>query len=268
MNLARYASAYSGAGTLAGLHVGATAAIWEYARPEYLVGTSAGSIVAALIALGKTPSDLKTIVLNADYGRLIPMNPWLAPFRGYLASNKPVIAWLRELTEDQTMGDCQIPLVCITSDLWTGRATAFSSKEHPDMPVWQAVLCSMSIPQVFPAYANQYEDGGLVNNLAVNLLPKTGKRIAFRVTETSRVGPVRGLIQRIEREASMSLSASENAMVMLANSLGIPVINLSGGNLGFLNTAMTTAQKKSLYQRGYEVTQQWLESPAGKEWLA
>jgi predicted acylesterase/phospholipase RssA len=129
-------------------------------------------------------------------------------------------------------------------------------------------LCSMSIPQVFPAYANQYEDGGLVNNLAVNLLPKTGKRIAFRVTETSRVGPVRGLIQRIEREASMSLSASENAMVMLANSLGIPVINLSGGNLGFLNTAMTTAQKKSLYQRGYEVTQQWLESPAGKEWLA
>jgi len=267
MILPRYASAYSGAGTLAGLHVGATAAIWSYARPEYLVGTSAGSIVAALIALGKTPSDLKTIVLDADYSRLIPMNPWLAPFRGYLASNKPAIAWLRELTEDQTMGDCQIPLVCVASDLWTGEDKLFGTAGYPEVPLWRAILASMSIPQVFPAYMNRYEDGGLVNNLAVNLLPKTGRRIAFRVTEASRIGPVRGLIQRIEREASMSLSASENAMVMLAKSLDIPVVNLPGGNLGFLNTAMTTAQKESLYQRGYEVTQQWLESPKGKEWL-
>jgi len=268
MNLARYASAYSGAGTLAALHVGATAAIWSYARPEYLDGTSAGAIVAALIALGKTPSDLKTIVLDADYGRLIPMNPWLAPFRGYLASNKPVIAWLRELTEDQTLGDCQIPFVAVTSDLWTGRTATFSNKEHPDMPVWQAVLASMSIPDVFPAWQGRYVDGGVMCNLGVQYLPRSMKRIGFRVVEAGRSGPVEGFVDEQERLIGMMLSASESDLVALGQVTGVPIVDLPGGHFGFLNTAMTMIQKESLYQRGYEVTQQWLESPQGKEWLS
>jgi len=267
MILPRYASAYSGAGTLAGLHVGATAALWSYARPDYLGGTSAGAIVAALIALGKTPSDLKTIVLDADYGRLIPMNPWLAPFRGYLASNRPVIAWLRELTEDQTMGDCQIPLVCITSDLWTGRATAFSSKEHPDMPVWEAVLASLSIPDVFPAWQGRYVDGGVMCNLGVQYLPPRMRRIGFRIVEAGKTGPVEGFVDEQERLIGMMLSASESDLVALGQVTGVPIVDLPGGHFGFLDRGMTTSEKRGLYQRGYEVTQQWLESPAGKEWL-
>ena len=265
--MTRYASAYSGAGTLAALHVGATAAIWEHARPDYLGGTSAGAIVAALIALGKTPSDLKTIVLDADYGRLIPMNPWLAPFRGYLASNRPVIAWLRELTEDQTMGDCQIPLVCITSDLWTGRATVFSTKDNPDMPVWQAVLASMSIPDVFPAWQGRYVDGGVMCNLGVQYLPAGMRRIGFRIVEAGKTGPVEGFVDEQERLIGMMLSASESDLVALGKVTGVPIVDLPGKNLGFLDRGMTASEKRWLYQAGFMAVQEWLESAAGKEWL-
>ena len=129
----------SGAGTLGALEVGATAALWTVTRPSALVDTSAGSIVGGLIALGHGPSNLYDIVISADYAKLIPMNEWLFPARGYLASNRNVIAWLREITNDQTMADCQIPFTAICSDLYTGKARTWDSWLLPDMPVWEAI---------------------------------------------------------------------------------------------------------------------------------
>ncbi len=260
--------AISGAGTLGSLEVGAVTALWKYTRPSALVGTSAGSIVAGLLALGHSPSTLYSEVMNADYARLIPMRPWLAPFRGYLASNRNAIAWLRKITDDQTMADCQIPFTAICSDLTTGKTRTWDSWLLPDMPVWQAILCSMSIPGVYPAYEGRYQDGGMCDNLGINYLPGKHKRLGLKVTEHTPIGPVTGLIHQAQRDISMMLSASEQDMVLLAKASGIPIVRLPAGNLGFLDTSMTRAQKEGLYQTGYETAQQWIESPAGKEWLA
>ena len=268
MNLPESAFAISGAGTLAGLHVGAVAALWPHTRPKSLDTTSAGSIVGACMATGRQPSEMHQIVTGADYARLIPID-WLeAPLRGYAASTRNVIAWLRDLTRDQVLGDCEIPLTCITSDLWTGRATTFSTEANPDMPIWQAVLASMSIPDVFPIFERRYVDGGVMCNLGIPYLPKTGRRLGLRVVEANPVGPVGGWIDEQERLVSMMLSASESELVMLGKVQDVPIIDLPGGNLGFLNRGMTAAQKEGLYQTGYETAQAWIESPAGKEWLA
>jgi hypothetical protein len=66
---------------------------------------------------------------------------------------------------------------------------------------------------------------------------------------------------------SMGLSGSEHDEMLLAKALNIPVIRLPGGNLGFLNRTMTSAQKLGLYEAGYSTTQQWAESPVGKKWI-
>ena len=258
--------AISGAGTLGALEVGATAALWPVTRPSVVIGTSAGSIVGGLIALGHGPSSLYDIVISADYSRLIPFNEWMAPIRGYLASNRNVIAWLKEITSQQTMADCQIPFTAICSDLNTGKARTWDSWLLPDMPVWEAILCSMSIPQVYPAWQGRYEDGGMVDNLGINYLPGKHKRIGLKVTEHTRIGPVRGLIHRVEREVGMMLSASEQDMVLLAKASGIPIVRLPAGNLGFLDTSMTRAQKISLFQRGRDAVTQWMGTPEGDAW--
>ena len=258
--------ANSGAGTLGSLEVGAAAALWLVTRPSTLVDTSAGSIVGGLLALGKTPSDLYDIVISADYAKLIPINEWLFPIRKYLASNSNVIAWLKEITDEQTMADCTIPFTAICSDLNTGMARTWDSWLLPEMPVWEAILCSMSIPQVYPAWQGRYMDGGMVDNLGINYLPGKHKRIGLKVTEHTRIGPVVGLVQQVEREVGMMLGASESDMVLLAKATGVPIIRLRAGCLGFLDTSMTRAQKIGLYQRGYEAVQAWLESSAGKEW--
>lgn len=261
------AFAISGAGTLAGLHVGALAALWPHVRPERIVGTSAGSIVGACAAMGKQPSEMHDIVVHANYAELIPID-WLeAPLRGYAASARNVTAFLRELTEDQLLGDCEIPLTCIASDMWTGHPATFSTAANPDMPIWQAVLASMSIPDVFPMFEGRYVDGGVMCNLGVPYLPKTGRRLGLRVVEANRIGPVTGWIDEQERLIEMMLSASESELVMLGKVQDVPIIDLPGGNLGFLNRGMTAAQKEELYQKGYETAQKWIESPAGREWL-
>jgi predicted acylesterase/phospholipase RssA len=268
MILPRSEWAFSGAGTLAGLHVGAAAALWEYTRPSTLVGTSAGAAVAALIALGREPHELRKIVVSADYAALIPFNPWLAAVRRYLASAGPVTAWLRGLTEDQTLGDCQIPLTCIASDLTTGRAALFSTAETPDMPVWQAVLASMSIPDVFPAFAGRHVDGGVLCNLGAQYLPGRHRRVGLRVVEAGTTGPVDGFIDEQERLVSMMLSAGEADLVALGQHLGVPIIDLPGGKLGFLDRGMSAVQKESLYQAGWLAAQRWIQSREGKEWMA
>ncbi|MHB1266441.1 MAG: patatin-like phospholipase family protein [Acidithiobacillus ferriphilus] len=259
--------AFSGAGTLGSLEVGADSELWQHTRPSALVGTSAGSIVAGLLALGHSPSSLYDIVISADYSRLIPMRPWLAPFRGYLASNRNVIAWLREITSNQTMADCEIPFTAICSDLNTGKARTWDSWLLPDMPVWEAILCSMSIPGVYPAWEGRYQDGGMCDNLGINYLPGKHKRLGLKVTESTTIGPVRGIIDQAQRDISMMLSAGEQDMVLLAKATGIPIIRLPAGNLGFLDTSMTRAQKIGLYAAGQAAVHKWMATPEGTAWL-
>lgn len=260
--------ALSGAGTLGSLEVGAVTALWPHTRPSALVGTSAGSIVAGLLAIGHSPSTLYSEVMDADYARLIPMRPWLAPFRAYLASNRNVIAWLKMITDGQRMGDCRIPFTAICSDLNTGTARTWDSWLLPDMPVWEAILCSMSIPGVYPAWQGRYQDGGMVDNLGINYLPGKHKRLGLRVTESTTIGPVRGIIDQTQRDISMMLSASEQDMCLLAKATGIPIVQLPAGHAGFLDTAMTRAQKIILYQRGLDAATTWMSTAEGAEWLS
>ena len=268
MTLPRSAWAISGAGTLAALHVGAVNALWQHTRPDALIGTSAGSIVSGCLATGMTPTHMRQVVMSADYRKLIPMSPWLAPIRGYLASTSNARAWLLELTLGQSMADCEIPFTAISSDLNTGHVQTFGTASHPQMLVADAILASMSIPDVFPAFRGRYVDGGVLCNLGVQYLPKTGKRLALRVTEAHTAGPVTGFIDEQERLISMMLSASEFDEVTLARAYAVPVIDLPGGNLGFLNRGMTQPQKEGLYQAGYEAAQAWIDSVEGKQWAA
>lgn len=258
----------SGAGTLVPLHVGGVTALLDHVSIGALAGVSAGAIVAAALAVGHTPSQLSQLMDAADYKKLIPIDELEAPFRGSLASSDNAAAFIREFTMGQNLGDCAVPLTCVSGDLYTGKLVEFSTKETPDMPIWEAVLCSMSIPDVFPPHKGRYVDGGTMCNLPTSFLPIGPRSIGLRVTEASKVGPIDGFLDEQERLLSMILSAGEADLVALAMSTGIPIIDEPGGNVGFLNREMTQAQRNVLYQAGYNAVSEWLASPSGKEWLS
>ena len=259
----------SGAGTLAPLHVGADMALEEAGIvPTVNAGASAGAIISACKALGKTGADMEQIVLDADFGKLIPLKPWTYPFRGYAASNANAVAWLREITRDQTMADCTSQLITVCGDEELQQTKMFNSAlADGALPVWQAVLPSFSIPEVFPAWHGRYCDGGVMLNLPVIALPGAHQRLALRVTERSRTGPVKGWLDRRERLLDMMLLANEVGSVALARKEMVPVIDLPGGHTGFLDRTMTRGQKQRLIETGYNAVTKFLESSQGKKWL-
>lgn len=260
----------SGAGTLAPLHVGAVMAIEDAGiETQINVGTSAGAIIAGCMSLGTTGEEMQQIVLDANFAKLIPVKAWTYPFRGYAASVANATAWLKEITNNQTMADCISNLITICGDEETQRVASFSNTYagESDLPVWKAVLPSFSIPEVFPAFEGRYCDGGVMMNLPVVYMPGKHPRLALRVTERSRTGHIKGWLDRQERILDMMLSASERDMVLLAKKEGVPVIDLPGGNTGFLDRTMTRGQKQALIETGYTAVNQFLESGVGKKWL-
>jgi predicted acylesterase/phospholipase RssA len=253
----------SGAGTIAPMHVGAMAACTDnYVVATINIGTSAGAMVAALKSLGMKDADIKHALLSAKFSKLIPYNYPLAVFRKYLASNKNVIAWYRELTNDQCMKDCTTPLITVTSDLTTQSTHHFDSRnpDLADMPVWQAVIPSMSIPGVFPPFNGVYEDGGVMDNLAVNYLPQEHPGLALRITEATSIGPVRGFVDRMERTVGMMLTAAESDMVAIAAlKKNVHVIALPAGHVSFLDRTMSASTKLALYDKGYNIMSKYLQ---------
>ena len=262
--MSRAAFCLSGSGTLAPLHIGALAAFYDRGIcPNFLVGTSGGSIVCGLLALGYTPHDLRAIMLEANFAKLIPYNEWMIPFRHYLASNKNVIAWLTELTRGQAMMDCKIPFTAVTTDLYSMSSVAHSTlnKDDAQMPVYQAIVASMSIPDIFPMWKGRFVDGGTAMNLPVAHLPN-GPSYALRVTERTKTGPITSWIDEQERILDVMLTANEQESVMLAKARDIPVINLPAGGYGFLDRSMSKKQKSALYAAGYNAVVQYLANAA------
>ena len=261
----------SGAGTYAPLHVGGVLALEDAGIVSTLnTGASAGAIVAGCMSLGMTGTEMEDVVLDADFRKLIPIRAWTYPFRGYAASNANATSWLKEITKEQSLADCSTPLIAVCGDELLKRPASFSSlyAGEGDLPVWKAVLPSFSIPEVFPAFEGRYCDGGVMMNLPVTYLHGKHPRLAFRVTERSKEGPIKGWLDRQERVLDMMLAASERDSVLLAKKEGIPVIDLPGGSLGFLNRNMTQAQKQGLVEIGYNAVSKYLASGAGKRWLA
>ena len=259
----------SGAGTLAPLHVGADMALEDAGIvPVVNAGTSAGAIISACKSLGMTGAEMEEVVLDADFGKLIPLKPWTYPFRGYAASNANAVAWIREITRNQTLADCQSQLITVCGDEELQQVKFFNSASGGvgSLPVWQAVLPSFSIPEVFPAWEGRYCDGGVMLNLPVIALPGAHPRLALRVTERSRTGPIKGWVDRQERLLDMMLLANERDSVLLARKENVPVIDLPGGHTGFLDRTMTRGQKQRLIETGYNAVTQFLESSQGKRW--
>ena len=254
---------FSGAGTLGSSEVGAAQAVEDCNMGiKILVTTSAGSIIGALLALGRKAKDLKTITEDADYKKLIPFNFFSYSkfiFMGHMVSNDNVIEWLKTITDNAKAKDLIMPLKTVTTDLQSGKSMVFDSVSNPNMYVWEMVLPSMSIPDVFPTYLKKYVDGGVADNLGINFLETKYRKIAFRVYSPLKPKLKFNLISKQIRLVNIMLSSDENLLALLGKDLGVEVINLPVvDNLTFLEPGMTLPQKLKLYDAGYKAAFKYL----------
>lgn len=162
-----------------------------------VAGTSAGSIIAALIAAGAEPEDLESLISNTDFNRfkrpaksnIGAKNPGIAgrvlglgsekhrtiaKFMTHLGlfSSEELETWLEQTlqsllgkSERVRFRDLNIPLSVVATELGAEKPIVWSYDKTPDEFVSFAVRCSCSIPIFFQPVQGKYVDGGIVSNL-------------------------------------------------------------------------------------------------------
>ena len=157
-------------------HIGVIQVLEEAGiRPDLVVGTSAGSLVAALYAHGKNGAELATLALTMDEGAI---TDWAFPSRGMIRGDA-LARYVRDATAGLAIEQAKLRLGIVATDLDSGTAVLF---ERGD--TGQAVRASSSVPAVFQPVKignREYVDGGLVSPVPVRFARQMGAEMVIAV---------------------------------------------------------------------------------------
>jgi NTE family protein len=156
----------SGGGALGFAHIGMLQAMEEVGiTPDYVAGASMGALVGAVYSAGKSPEEIKKIVLDEKLyrkSRLFSLSG--AKVKGVsLSSHKKVRKILEKYIGTDNFAELQRHYMVSVSNLTHSRTEVKDSGSH--LIDW--VLASMSIPAVFEPVVmdgNIYIDGGSLNH--------------------------------------------------------------------------------------------------------
>jgi NTE family protein len=157
-------------------HIGVIQVLEEAGvRPDLVVGTSAGSLVAALYATGRSGAELAQLALAMDEGAI---TDWSFPGRGLIRGDA-LARFVREHTGGRTIEQMQLPLGIVATDLDTGEPILFQRGD-----TGLAVRASSAVPAVFQPVrigSREYVDGGLVSPVPVRFARQMGAELVIAV---------------------------------------------------------------------------------------
>ena len=157
-------------------HIGVIQVLEENGiKPDLVVGTSAGSLVAALYASGKSGAELATLADSMDESAF---TDWSYPGRG-LIRGEALAKYVRDNTGARSIEQMRTPLGIVATDLDSGQPILF---QRGDPGV--AVRASSAVPAVFQPVrigTHEYVDGGLVSPVPVRFARQMGAEFVIAV---------------------------------------------------------------------------------------
>ena len=162
-------------------HVGVIKALEAHGlQPDIIVGTSAGSVVAAIYAGGYNGFDLQRVALSMDEGTV---SDWVLPNRGFI-KGESLQRFINEVLQNRPIERLNRTLAVVATDLQSGEPRVFRSGD-----AGMAVRASSSVPGIFqPVRINgrEYVDGGLVSPVPVKTARDLGADIVIAVDISDR----------------------------------------------------------------------------------
>jgi NTE family protein len=194
----------SGGGTRGFAHLGVIAALFEKGiKPDVISGTSAGAIVGAFIAAGKSPIEILEIFKKGWFFKYTKLH---IPVDGLLK-----LDGLKEIIQKEILvaniEELEIPFFVAISNLNKGCIEYKNSGS-----IGKNVLASSSIPILFSPIIideNSYVDGGLMDNIPIAPIKNDCNKIF--VSNISPINPrakMKNLIQIATRTFYMSVNAN------------------------------------------------------------
>ena len=233
-------------------HIGVIKALENQGiKPDLVVGTSAGSVIAALYASGNSGTDLNRMALTLDEASI---TDWALPFSGKfggMIKGDALQSTVNRLVKNQRIENMPIPLGIVATDLQTGAGILFQRGD-----TGQAVRASCSVPGVFqPSVINghEYDDGGLVSPVPVRYAKQMGADFVIAVnisTEPSTQDTSGTLGVLLQTTSIMGQSINhfelENAQVVIRPQLG----TMKGTDFKSRNAAILAGEEAAMAQMG------------------
>ncbi|GAA5523054.1 hypothetical protein Asal01_03022 [Fodinibius salicampi] len=239
--------ALSGGGAKGFAHIGVLKVLEEAGiQPDIVTGTSMGSVVGGLYAIGYTPAMLEEIALSNNWEEFFSnraprqyqsiyqktnhsQNLLTFPFkdgsvrlpRGLIKGQK-IAMMLYRLTEPYhgvtNFRNLPIPFAAIATDLATGEAVRMDRGYLPD-----AIRASIAIPSIFEPVeidSVSYIDGGVVRNIPASDARELGADIVISSDVSSSLAPVDSLksfVNILSQAVGFTMQASNKQQLALTD---------------------------------------------------
>ena len=238
-----------GGGAKGAAHIGVLKYLEEMGIPvDYVAGTSMGSILGGLYALGYSPDQLTQLIGSMDWSQYIgnkidrstmsqemrqrnstmllsvPFSldnlfdrnsntSLISQLPSAYVNNSSLINLFNDLCvgyqEEMDFNDLPIPFACVATDMITGKEVVLRSGSVPT-----AMRASMAIPGVFSPVSIDTAvlvDGGLVNNFPADVLRNMGADIIIGIEITSTKDITSDDLQSLPQVFSRLVTTSTSA---------------------------------------------------------
>ncbi len=194
----------SGGGAKGVAHAGVIKALVEYGlEPNVISGVSAGAIVGALYADGKSPEDILAFFKETRILRYINIT---RPKLG-LVSTQRYEKLLKENISASVFENLNIPLYVNATELAEGKNVYFSSGKLIDKVVASATVPIFFQPRVIDK--KLYVDGGIFNNMPCSVIRDKCKLLAgCHLSPIQQDGKIDGVLDVAERVYELSIQSS------------------------------------------------------------
>ena len=177
------AVALTGGGAKAFFNIGVIKALKEENIPiDLVVGTSMGSIVAAMYGSGLSIDQIEEVVTTVPFGKLINFS--LARDGHFLETDK-VNQFLENIAPHKRLENFAIPTAFLSLELDTGNKYLITTGQISDV-----VQASYAIPYFFPTHQiekNYFADPGIVENSPAKAAEVLGADFIIATTTTKQV---------------------------------------------------------------------------------
>lgn len=278
-----------GGGARGASHIGVLKYIEELGIPvDYVAGTSMGSIIGGLYAMGYNPDEMTRLISDIPWDEYIGnkidrttmssesrlrnsttmldipfslesiKNPKtntsvLSSLPSAYVNNSGLVNLFNNLCvgyqEEMDFNDMPIPFACVATDLTTGEEVIIREGIVP-----QAMRASMAIPGVFsPVVIGNHVmvDGGLVNNFPADVLREMGADIVIGVEVTSEKTWTPETLKSLPQVMTRLLTNITNAK--RKENRGLCDIHLVPDVKGFGMLSFTPEAIETLVERGYDI---------------
>lgn len=275
-NSLNYAVLFGGGAIRGTAYCGAVKALEELnVTADVIAGSSVGSIIAGLMAVGYNADEITDIIMKVNFELFRDLHFALGP-QFAISKGEVFLEWIRELIEKKyygenykkgthkavTFADIDKNLVVITTDLSSFECKEFSKFETADFEIATAIRISCSMPGLMKPVEHNNRvlvDGDLQKGvpmwkLSKNLVPKNARILEFRL-EGDFEGKEKNTIEYLNSIYSYATCTGTQFITELYGCRDkYDYIVINTGDLNIVDFNISDEKRNQLFKIGYDKT--------------